>query len=108
MEKHITFAALNAKRNSKEIEANSLNKLLTYVHSFQYKTLFDKSQQLITKQYGSNIGGPQDRWPISWNVVPQVRLSGEDLHKKKRKQTRHSQKNLFFNLFFSFFFSANW
>jgi hypothetical protein len=107
MEKHTISAASNAKRNSKEIEANSPNRLLPQIHAFHYKPFFDKPQQLISKQYSSHICGPQDHWPISWNVMPQVRLGGEDLHKKQRKQTRYSQVNLFFNLFSSNLFSAN-
>jgi hypothetical protein len=40
--------------------------------------------------------------------MPQVRLGGEDLHKKQRKQTRHNQVNLLFNLILSAIpFSAN-
>jgi len=40
--------------------------------------------------------------------MPQVRLCGEDFHKKQRKQPCHSQVKLLFNLAFSAtLFSAN-
>jgi len=39
--------------------------------------------------------------------VPKVRLGGEDLHKKKRKQSCHRQVNLLFNLSSSLTLSDN-
>jgi hypothetical protein len=57
----------------------------------------NRPKQLITKQYGREVGRPQNHRPVARCVIPKVRGYREKLHKRQREHASQSQENLLFN-----------
>ena len=91
------------RKMQKEIQTKQkqICRQITSFFSSQFWVLLqrfcNKPQQLITKQYSSNIGRPQNYRPISWDIMPQISPSCKQLHKNHRSQATNRQENLFLN-----------